>query len=146
MAQDLLFLQLDPVSEDGFDRAHVTRILSKGATKPVTSYDCYYPDGSRGEANGLEAEDAQERIAHLGFVHFGGRMMMERIFELADTLEVFLAWSDVWGDEPQACVTRAERLARVGVQAKAALRFAVARDASHLNQLVKGTTFEDHGW
>ena len=67
---------------------------------------------------------------------------MERIFELADTLEVFLAWSDVWDDEPSACVTKPERLTRIGEDAKAALKFVVARDASHLNQLVKGHTFD----
>lgn len=99
---------------------------------------------SRLWANGID--EVQERIVHLGFVHFGRRMIMERIFELADTLEVWLAWSDVWGDEPNACVTRAERLAHVGADAKAALNFAVARDASHLNQLVKGNTFEENGW
>ena len=146
MAQDLFFIPIDTQAETGFDRALVTGILSKGAASPVVDYVCVYPDGSGGEVSGIDPDTTQERLSGLGFGHFGGRTMMERIFDLADALDAFLAWSDVWDDEPNACVTRWERLARVGEDAKAAFDIVVARDASHLNQLVKGSTFEANGW
>ena len=76
-----------------------------------------YPDGSGGEANGIDPDASQERLSGLDFVHFGGRTMMERIFELADALEVFLAWSDVWDNEPNACVTRCRRLCQTAHRA-----------------------------
>lgn len=146
MSQNLFFIPLDANADIPFDRALVTGILSKGATRPVDSCECVYPDGSGGEADGIDSDATQKHLSSLGFVHFGGHTMMERIFELADTLEVFLAWSDVWDDEPSACVTKPERIIRIGEDIRAVLNIVVARDASHLNQLVKGCTFEENGW
>jgi len=141
MSQDLFFIPLnDDVAQD-FDRKLVAGILDKGATKP--GFACSYPDGSGGEAH--VGDEGTERVEHIGFTHFGGRTMMERIFELADALEVFLAWSDAYKGEPSACVTREERLAQVRDDARH-FNIVVARDPSHLNLLVKGVTFEENGW
>ena len=145
MAQGLFFIPLNDSVRQDFDRTLVIGILSKGATEPIRSFECCYLDGSRGEAHAIDDDETQTPLKHLGFTHFGGRMLMERIFELADTLEVFLAWTDTCEGEPAACVTREERLAQVREDARH-LNVVVARDPSHLNLLVKGVTFEENGW
>jgi hypothetical protein len=142
MAQDLFVLPLDGAAHCTYDRAVVIDILNRGSCDPVTNFYLAYRDGSGGEANGIDEDPGQTRLDHLGFVHFGGPMMMERIFEIAQALDVVLVWTDTYGDEPCACVARADYLDRLAPQYADLGSVAVARDASHLNLLVKGIPFE----
>ena len=128
-----------------WDRELVLGILSRAAIEPVTHGVCRYPDGSGGRVHGIDPDDARDHLDYLCFERFGGRTMMERLFELADAVDAFLAWSGAGEDDPSACVARTERLERVGLEARGTFRFAVARDASHLNLLVKGHFFDGDG-
>lgn len=145
MGQEISSISLSG-KDEGFDRAEVLRILSKGASREVDCCCCEYVDGSRGECYGLEMEDPGPTLDDLSFSHFGGRMMMERIFELADAFEVMAVWTDYQRGGPQACVTRADRLVRMTADYTRDLLVVVARDPSHFNQLVRGATFEENGW
>ncbi len=145
MFQDLFFSPLDPRVETRWDRELVLGILGRGAIEPVTHDRCRYPDGSGGRVHGIDPDDARDHLDYLCFERFGGRTMMERLFELADAVEAFLAWSGAGEGDPSACVARAERLERVGAEARGTFRFAVARDASHLHYLLRGRYFEGTG-
>ncbi len=145
MSQDLFCLPLDPKMDIRWDRELVLGILGRGAIEPVTHDRRRYPDGSGGRVHGIDPDDARDHLDYLCFERFGGRTMMERLFELADAVDAFLAWSGAGADEPSACVARIERLERVGAEARGTFRFTVARDASHLNVLVKGCSFDGDG-
>lgn len=145
MSQNILIVPFEPTKAK-FTRRAILDVLVRGVECECPDGPFRYLDGSGGQTFSFARNVVDDAcLDAISLDRFGGRIMMERLFQLADEIGCFLVWTDVCDDGPVASVTRPEWMNLIPDYARD-LHFAVARDASHLNQLVKGATFEENGW
>lgn len=138
MAQDLFVFTLGGDDGPPIDVERAKAILAVDATAPRYDVDLHYVDGSGClEPPFADEDDTDDRS--LKFRRFGGRIMMERLFALAEALDVVLVWTDTYGDDPCACVVGADKLPRVSDEIRTIFKPVEARDPRHLNRIVMGT-------
>ncbi len=107
-----------------YDRHILEEIFNRDAIDPTTPLtEVRYADG-RGEVYGAE----DDQINGIMLSHFGGRTIMERAFELADTTKALISWP---GDEVFMAVTKPEVLAHLPAEV-ANEKIAVAANVDEL--------------
>ena len=124
--------------ETQVDRKRVVDILHRGASLKDAGAVRYPDDSGAFEICGLDDDDCLDGlVGNLCFRRFGGRLFLERLYEIADRLDARILWAAPDDDLPFVGVTRTDLLHSLPEEFDRTFAV-VLRDADHLQQTIAG--------